>query len=120
MLLALWACASDTAATIVNVKPGTAQLRTLRTITEPRRAGSCDRVTRGLGIPDLAEQSYLGGMIDEGGIRRRWEAIGSKLDEREAHVCGCRSAYCRPGWTQDRGEDHRARPLDDQPRRGRP
>ena len=28
------------------------------------------------------EQSYLGCMIDECGIRRRWEAIGSKLDER--------------------------------------
>src|SRR5262245_61064516 len=33
-------------------------------------------------MPDGGEQSYLGGMIDEGGIRRRWEAIGSKLDER--------------------------------------
>jgi hypothetical protein len=39
-------------------------------------------VTQGAGIPDRGEQSYLGRMIDEDGIRRRWEAIGSKLDER--------------------------------------
>jgi len=39
-------------------------------------------VTQGAGIPDRSEQSYLGRMIDEDGIRRRWEAIGSKLDER--------------------------------------
>jgi len=39
-------------------------------------------VTHAAGIPDRGEQSYPGGMIDEVGIRRRWEAIGSKLDER--------------------------------------
>ena len=39
-------------------------------------------MTQGAGIPDRDEQSYLGRMIDEDGIRRRWEAIGSKLDER--------------------------------------
>ena len=39
-------------------------------------------MTQGAGIPDRSEQSYLGRMIDEDGIRRRWEAIGSKLDER--------------------------------------
>jgi hypothetical protein len=39
-------------------------------------------VTQGAWIPDRSEQSYLDRMIDEDGIRRRWEAVGSKLDER--------------------------------------
>jgi hypothetical protein len=39
-------------------------------------------VTQCAGIPDPGEQSYVGGMIDVDGIQRRWEAIGSKLDER--------------------------------------
>jgi hypothetical protein len=39
-------------------------------------------VTQGAWINDRSEQSYLDRMIDEDGIRRRWEAVGSKLDER--------------------------------------
>ena len=39
-------------------------------------------MTQEAGIPDRCEQSYLGRMIDADGIRRRWEAIGAKLDER--------------------------------------
>ena len=34
------------------------------------------------GIPRRCEQAYFGGMIDEDAIRQRWEAVGSKLDER--------------------------------------
>ena len=56
-------------------------------------------MTQGAEIPDRSEQSYLALMIDERGFRRRWEAIGSKLDERAARITG----LARP--TINRGED---------------
>ena len=45
----------------------------------------------------MGERGYVGCMIDEGAIRQRWEAIGSKLDERGRRLfaaCEVRSA----GW----------------------
>ena len=39
-------------------------------------------MTQPSGIPDLGEQAYVGCMIDEDAIRQRWDAVGSKLDER--------------------------------------
>ncbi len=39
-------------------------------------------MTQGAAIPCRSEQSYLAGMIDEDGIRQRWEAVCSRLDER--------------------------------------
>jgi len=39
-------------------------------------------VARVAGIPALSEPAYFDGMIDENAIRQRWEAVGSKLDER--------------------------------------
>ena len=39
-------------------------------------------MTRLAGIPDFDEQAYVGCMIDEDGIRYRWDTVGRKLDER--------------------------------------
>jgi Rhodopirellula transposase DDE domain len=39
-------------------------------------------MTRLAGIPDIDEQAYARGMIDEDAIRYRWETVGRKLDER--------------------------------------
>ena len=39
-------------------------------------------MTRLAGIPDFDEQAYAGCMIDEDGIRYRWDTVGRKLDER--------------------------------------
>jgi len=76
-------------------------------------------VTQGAGIPDRSEQSYLGRMIDEDGIRRRWEAIGSKLDERAQRMFAAAEVRTA-GWGGLKAvANHGARPLDDQPRRGR-
>jgi Rhodopirellula transposase DDE domain len=49
------------------------------------------------GIPVVGERGYVGRMIDEDAIRQRWEAVGSRLDERGRRLfaaCEVRSA----GW----------------------
>ena len=54
-------------------------------------------MTRLAGIPVVGERGYVGRMIDEDAIRQRWEAVGSKLDERGRRLfaaCEVRSA----GW----------------------
>src|SRR5271166_5538938 len=43
-------------------------------------------MTRGGGIPGAANWRYGIGMIDCQAIRNRWEAVGSKLDERGRRV----------------------------------
>jgi hypothetical protein len=43
-------------------------------------------VTKGGGIPGAAMSRMRIGMIDCQAIRKRWEAVGSKLDERGRRV----------------------------------
>ena len=43
-------------------------------------------MTQGLGIPGFVDAGYPGWMIDRVGIRQRWEADGSKRDERGRRV----------------------------------
>lgn len=51
----------------------------------------------GLGIPYSSRSSYVDGMIDEAGIRYRWETVGRKLDERGRRMFAAAEASTA-GW----------------------